>query len=198
MSKGDQTRARILRHAAHVASRDGLEGLSIGELATALDMSKSGLFAHFGSKEDLQIEVLRAAAVEFEHGVIRPALQQPRGPARLWALFNLWVKWASSPETRGGCIFAAASFELDDRPGPVRDYLVEEEKRLLGVLSRSARLGVESGLFRADLDCDLLAFQIHGLMLGFHHALRLLRQRSAEAMARRSFEQLLAQAMPAS
>lgn len=197
MSKGDQTRARILRHAARVASRDGLQGLSIGELATALEMSKSGLFAHFGSKEELQIEVLRAAAVDFEEKVIRPALQQARGPARLRALFDLWLRWASSPETPGGCLFVGASFELDDRPGPVRDYLVEVEKQLLGVLSRSARLGVEAGLFRADLDCDALAFQAHGLMLGFHHARRLLRQRNAEAMARQSFEQLLAQAMPA-
>ena len=197
MSKGDQTRERILRHAAKVASRDGLEGLSIGELASALEMSKSGLFAHFGSKEELQVEVLRAASADFQEKVIRPALHEPRGPARLRALFERWERWASSPETPGGCLFAGASFELDDRTGPARDFLVEEQRRLMAVLSRSAQLGVESGLFRADLDCDLLAFQIHGLMLGFHHARRLLRQRSAEAMARKAFEQLLAQAMPA-
>lgn len=197
MSKGDETRARILRYAARVASRDGLEGLSIGELAASLEMSKSGLFAHFGSKEDLQIEVLRAASADFAERVIAPALKQPRGPARLRALFEGWLAWASDPDVPGGCIFAGASFELDDRPGPVRDYLVEEERRLLGVLSRSARLGVESGLLRADVDCDLFSFQIHGLMLGFHHALRLLRQRNAETMARASFEQLLAQALPA-
>jgi AcrR family transcriptional regulator len=196
VSKGNQTRARILRHASRVASRDGLEGLSIGELASALEMSKSGLFAHFGSKEDLQVEVLRASAADFEEKVVRPALQQPRGAPRLRALFERWLKWASTPDA-DGCVFAAASFELDDHPGPVRDYLVEEEKRLLESISRSARLGIESGVFRADLDCDLLAFQIHGLMLGFHHALRLLRLRNAEAMARQSFEQLLAQALPA-
>ncbi len=197
VSKGDQTRERILRHAAKVASRDGLEGLSIGELASALEMSKSGLFAHFGSKEDLQVAVLRAASADFQEKVIRPALHEPRGPARLRALFERWERWASSPETPGGCLFAGASFELDDRPGPARDFLVEEQRRLLAVLSRSAQLGVESGLLRADLDCDLLAFQIHGLMLGYHHARRLLRQRNAEAMARKAFEQLLAQAMPA-
>jgi AcrR family transcriptional regulator len=197
VSKGDETRERILRHAAKVASRDGLEGLSIGELASALEMSKSGLFAHFGSKEELQVEVLRAASADFQEKVIRPALHEPRGPARLRALFERWEKWANSPETPGGCLFAGASFELDDRTGPARDFLVEEQRRLLAVLSRSAQLGVESGLFRADLDCDLLAFQIHGLMLGFHHARRLLRQRNAEAMARKAFEQLLAQAMPA-
>lgn len=197
VSKGDQTRERILRHAARVASRDGLEGLSIGELASALEMSKSGLFAHFGSKEELQVAVLQAASEDFQEKVIRPALKEPRGPARLRALFDLWTRWAFAPETPGGCLFAGASFELDDRPGPARDFLVEEERRLLSVLSRSAQLGVESGLLRPDLDCELLAFQIHGLMLGFHHARRLLRQRNAEAMARRAFEQLLAQAMPA-
>ncbi len=196
MSKGDQTRSRILRHAAKVASRDGLGGLSIGALASALEMSKSGLFAHFGSKEDLQVAVLRAAAEDFEDKVVRPALKEPRGPARLRALFELWTRWATAPELTGGCIFAGASFELDDRPGPARDYLVEQERRLLALLSRSARLGVESGLFRADLDCDLLAFQIHGLMLGYHHARRLLRQRGAETMARQTFEQLLEQALP--
>jgi AcrR family transcriptional regulator len=160
-------------------------------------MSKSGLFAHFGSKEDLQLEVLRAASADFVEKVIAPALREPRGPARLRALFERWLRWAANPDAEGGCIFSGAAFELDDRPGPVRDYLVEEEKRLLGVLSRSARLGVESGLLRADLDCDLLAFQLHGLMLGFHHARRLMRQRNAEAMARQSFEQLLALALPA-
>ena len=185
VSKGDETRARILRHAARVASKDGLAGLSIGELATSLEMSKSGLFAHFGSKEDLQIEVLRAASADFAERVIAPALKQPRGAARLRALFERWLAWAADPDVPGGCIFAGASFELDDRPGPVRDYLVEEEQRLLGVLSRSARLGaLSSGLLRDDLDCDLFAFQIHGLMLGFHHARRLMRQRNAESMAR--------------
>ena len=197
MSKGDETRARILRHAAKVASRDGLEGLSIGELASALQMSKSGLFAHFGSKEELQIEVLRSAAVDFGEKVVRPALKQPRGPARLRSLFEAWLRWASAPETPGGCVFAGASFEMDDRPGPVRDYVAEQQRQLLDVLSRSARLGVEAGLLRNDLDCELLAFQLLGLMLGFHHARRLLRQRNADAMARQAFEQLLAHALPA-
>ena len=197
MSKGEETRARILRHAARVASRDGLVGLSIGELASQLGMSKSGLFAHFGSKEDLQVEVLRAASADFVERVVAPALQQPRGPARLRALFERWLRWAADPDVPGGCVFAGASFEYDDQDGPVRDFVVEEEKRLLALISRSARLGVESGVLRADLDCELFAFQLHGLMLGFHHARRLMRQRNAEAMARQSFEQLLAQALPA-
>jgi len=197
MSKGQETRTRILRHAAKVASRDGLEGLSIGELASALDMSKSGLFAHFGSKEELQIEVLRAAASDFAVRVIQPALREPRGPARLRALFDRWIRWASSPDMPGGCIFVAASVELDDHPGPVRDYVVAQQRQLLEVFSRTARLGMEVGALRKDLDPDLLAFQIHALALGFHHARRLLRLRNADSLARQSFEQLLAQALPA-
>ena len=197
MTKGAETRQTILERAFELASVIGLSGVTIGRLAEETGLSKSGLFAHFGSKEDLQIEVLRAASADFAERVIAPALKQPRGPARLRALFEGWLAWASDPDVPGGCVFAGASFELDDQPGPVRDYLVEEEQRLLGVLSRSARLGVESGLLRDDLDCDLFAFQIHGLMLGFHHARRLMRQRNADTMARTSFEQLLAQALPA-
>lgn len=197
MSKGDQTRVRILRHAMRVASRDGLEGLSIGELAAALDMSKSGLFAHFGSKEELQLEVLRTASREFEETVVRPALKAPRGVPRLRQLFENWIDWATAPQRRGGCIFAGAAFELDDRPGPARDYLVEAEKQLLHTLTRTVELGIESGALRPGLDCELLAFQVHSILLGFHHARRLLRMRGAEAMARRAFEQLMADAVPA-
>jgi len=197
MSKGDQTRVRILRHAMRVASRDGLEGLSIGDLAAALDMSKSGLFAHFGSKEELQLEVLRTASREFEETVVRPALKAPRGVPRLRQFFENWIDWATAPQRRGGCIFAGAAFELDDRPGPARDYVVEAGKQLLHTLTRTVELGVESGALRPDLDCELLAFQLHSILLGFHHARRLLRMRGAEAVARRAFEQLMADAVPA-
>jgi AcrR family transcriptional regulator len=196
-SDGLRTREAILEHAARLATVEGIEGLSLARLADDVGMSKSGLFAHFGSKEDLQIEVLRVASADFAERVIAPSLKQPRGPARLRAIFERWLAWAADPEVPGGCVFAGASFELDDQPGPVRDYLVEEEKRLLDVLSRSARLGIESGLLRKDLDTELFAFQIHGLMLGFHHARRLMRLRNAEAMARQSFDQLLTQALPA-
>src|SRR5262249_13086270 len=154
MSKGEETRERIVQHAAKVASRDGLEGLSIGSLASALDMSKSGLFAHFGSKEDLQLEILRSAAADFERKVVWPELRQPRGPARLCTLFDAWLKWVNAPETPGGCVFVAASFELDDHPGPLRDFLVEQQKALFDVIVRSARLAVEAGLFRKDLNCE--------------------------------------------
>jgi len=196
MSKGEQTRERILRHAMKVASRDGLEGLSIGELAEDLKMSKSGLFAHFGSKDELQLEVLRTASREFEETVVRPALRAPRGVPRLRQLFENWLAWAAGTRW-GGCIFAGAAFELDDRPGPAREYVVESGKQWLHTLVRTAELGVESGVLRPDLDCELLVFQIHSILLGFHHARRLLRLRGAEAIARRAFEQLMADAVPA-
>jgi AcrR family transcriptional regulator len=196
MGKGVETRQRILRQATRVVSRDGLEGLSIGELAESLGMSKSGLFAHFGSKDELQLEVLRTAASDFAEMVLRPSLKQPRGAPRLRALFENWIRWSTSPARRGGCIFAAASFELDDRPGPLRDYLVENERQLLHLLARTAELGVESGVLRQELDCALLAFQIHSILLGYHHARRLLRQRTAEDQARAAFEVVLAAAVP--
>jgi AcrR family transcriptional regulator len=197
MSKGEETRDRIVRYAARVASRDGLEGLSIGALASELEMSKSGLFAHFGSKQELQIEILRAAALEFERKVVHPALKQPRGAPRLRTLFDLWLKWVNAPETPGGCVFIAAAFELDDHPGPVRDFLVEQQRALFDVIARSARVAVDSGLFRKDLDCEQLALEVHALAIGFHHARRLLRLRNAEALARRSFDQLITRALPA-
>ena len=195
MSKGLETRERILREATRVVSKDGLEGLSIGPLAESLGMSKSGLFAHFGSKEELQLEVLRTAAAEFEETVIRPALKAPRGPERLRRIFEAWLRWAASSDRKGGCIFAGAAFELDDRPGPARDFVADQSKVLLSSLARTARLGVEAGAFRDDLDCELLAFQIHAILLGFHHLRRLLRHRGAEEQARQSFERLMADAV---
>jgi AcrR family transcriptional regulator len=194
VSKGDETRERILAQALAMASRDGLEGLSIGNLAEALGMSKSGLFAHFGSKEDLQIEVLRAAARRFEDSVVRPSFRAPRGTPRIRQLFENWLRWANSPDVAGGCLFVTAAVELDDRPGRPRDFLVETEKQLQDALTRAAMLAVEVGHFRKALDCRQFAFEIHGLLLGYHHAKRLLREPRAEAAARTGFDRLLADA----
>lgn len=190
MGKGAQTRDQILERAAAIASRDGLEGLSIGSLAGDLGMSKSGLFAHFGSKEELQLQVLRAAAARFANVVLMPALAAPRGEPRLRALFENWFAWEQE-SAAGGCIMIAASVELDDQPGPLRDYLVEVQQQWLGALARAARLAVEEGHFRADLDDDQFAFEMKSLMLGFHDLKRLLRDPSAEARVRTAFERLI-------
>jgi len=194
MSKGDDTRDRILHRAFRMASRDGLEGLSIGGLATALAMSKSGLFAHFGSKEELQLEVLRAAARRFEDGVVRPAFRAPRGTPRIRHLLENWVRWANSPDAAGGCLFVTAAIELDDRAGRPRDFLVTAQKQLLEAVARSASLAIEAGHFRKDLECQQFAFELYALLLGYHHAKRLLRDPRAETALRTGFERLLADA----
>src|SRR5436853_7635330 len=117
MTKGADTRQRILDNAFRLAARDGLGGVSLGSLAGDIGLSKSGLFAHFRSKEELQLEMLRTASMQFIENVMVPALRKPRGVPRLRAMFDNWLEWATAQQ--GGCIFVAASVELDDRPGPV-------------------------------------------------------------------------------
>jgi AcrR family transcriptional regulator len=192
MSKGEQTRERIVDKAWQLATRDGLGGLSLGKLAGELGLSKSGLFAHFGSKEDLEVEVLKAAAERFTDQVIRPALTAPRGVARLRKLFKNWLVWANHPGQPGGCIFLAAAAELDDSQGPQRDYLVAAQTGLLAALSKAARIAVEEGELRANLDTDQFAFEMLGVVMAYHHARRLLRDSKAETRAKNAFERLLA------
>jgi AcrR family transcriptional regulator len=191
VSKGEETRERIVEEAVRVASRDGLEGLTIGTLAAATGLSKSGLFAHFGSKEDLQLEALRAAVTAFEDGVMRPAFRAPRGLPRLRKIFELWIQSVTNPGRLGGCLILAAGTELDDKDGPLRDYLVEQESRFLRALAQAAKLAVDAGHFRADLDREQFAFEAHSIVLGYNHARRLLRDPQAEMRARAGFDRLL-------
>lgn len=190
IAKGSRTKQAILDHAAGVARSVGLEGLTIGQLATRLRLSKSGLYAHFRSKEALQREVLDQAALSFAQQVVRPALATPRGVPRLEALFERWLQWAR-PGVSGGCVFVQAAAELDDRPGPVREHLVELQQSWMDCLARIVRAGVECGAFRPDLDPEQVAHDLYGIMLSYHHAARLLRDPHAEARARRSFRALL-------
>jgi AcrR family transcriptional regulator len=194
MAKGATTRLQILDHAARLASRVGVGGLTIGVLADDLDLSKSGLFGHFRSKEGLQIAVLDHAAESFTATVVRPALQEPRGAPRMRALFERWLAWDRDGVLPGGCVFVAAATELDDRPGAVRDRLVELQHQWIDVLGRTFRTGVEAGEFRAVADPAQFAQDLYGIMLAYHHHSRLLGDRAAEDRARRAFESLLAAA----
>lgn len=194
MRKGETTRQAILERATGLASKVGLGGLSIGELATELDLSKSGLFAHFHSKEALQIQVLEHAADVFVQHVVRPALAAPRGEPRMRALFERWLEWGRSSPLPGGCLFVQAATELDDRPGLVRDRLVEFQRQWLDVIATSFRKGVDLGVFRRDADPEQFAQDLYGVMLGYHHASRLLRDSQAESRARHAFDSLLAAA----
>lgn len=191
MSKGEQTRERILAKAWQLARRDGLSGLSLGKLATELGLSKSGLFAHFGSKEGLEVEVLKASADRFTQQVIRPALSAPRGVPRLRQMFENWMRWANDPEQPGGCVILAASAELDDSEGPQRDFLVIAQTGLLAMLAKAAQIAVDEKHLSTDVDTEQFAFEMHGIVMAYHHARRLLRDVKAEARARSAFERLL-------
>lgn len=191
MSKGEETRAAILEEALAETSRLGLEGLSIGTLARECGMSKSGLFAHFGSKEDLQLQVLRTAIERFAGAVVAPALTRPRGEPRVRALFENWFAWAEASFLPGGCIFIATANELDDRPGPLRDLLVASQEQWLAVIARAARIAQEEGHFRADLDADQFAYEMYAVALAYHHFRRLLRDPGARDRARQAFDDLL-------
>ncbi len=190
MAKGEETRERILQHALAIASEVGFEGLSIGELAKAADMSKSGLFAHFDSKEDLQLQALAAARRSFLETVISPALREPRGEPRIRRLFELWLIWEEGRVTPGGCPFIVASYEYDDRPGPVRDAVVSAQRDWVDTVATAAQIAVDEGHFRADLDTGQFAFEMYGIFLAFHLFHRLLGDPDAERRARSAFERL--------
>lgn len=191
MGKGADTRERILETAWRLAARDGLEGLSLGRLAEALGLSKSGLFAHFSSKEELQLEVLKTAASQFADAVLRPAFTRPRGLPRVRDIYESWVRWSSDPALPGGCLLRAASAELDDREGPARDFLVQTIRDLIATLARAARIAVEEGHFKKGLDCEQFAFELQAILLAYHEQHRLLRDPKCEKRARAAFEGLV-------
>jgi AcrR family transcriptional regulator len=193
-SKGEATRARIIQRALELATRVGLEGLSIGDLAQDLGLSKSGLFAHFGSKEQLQLDVLDAAAELFRAVVFDAVMRGAVGQARLVALFENMLKWVQARDLPGGCIFMAGAFEWDDAQGPVRQRMVEWFEKLNASLARVVASAVEQGEFRADLDVELLAYELHSIALKYHLETRLLRSKKALVLARRAFQRLLADA----
>ena len=190
LMKGRQTRAAILDAALALASHMGLEGLSIGALAEVTQMSKSGVFAHFGSREELQISVVREYHAQFSEEVFEPAMAAPRGLPRLRALFDRWFKRVSV-EIDAGCIYISGAVEFDDRPGPVRDALVTMVQTWQNALERAIRIAIAEGHLRADTDPQQLLFEVHGLILALHHDARFLRRPGADARARAGFENVL-------
>ena len=190
LPKGQQTRAAILEAALGLASHVGLEGLSIGALAEVTQMSKSGVFAHFGSREELQLSVVRVYLGRFEEEVVFPAVREPRGLPRLRGLFERWVRRVSV-EIDAGCIYISGAVEFDDRPGPVRDALVGMVQTWHAALERAIRISIDEGHLRADTDPQQMLFEIHGLILALHHDARFLRRPGADARARAGFENVL-------
>jgi AcrR family transcriptional regulator len=191
LSKGEKTRAAILDEAVRIASKLGLEGLTIGSLAAATEMSKSGLFAHFGSRDELLIAVMDRGQQEFLKIVVNPALARPRGLPRLRALFVNWIDWTESADLPGGCPMIGGAIEFDDKPGQVRDALAAGQRAWIGTLTRAARQAVEQGQLAADTDVEQIAFELFGIALVVHHHRRLLGYEKARARALAAFETLL-------
>ena len=189
--KGQQTKAAIVDAALQLATQVGLEGLSIGAVAEATGMSKSGVFAHFGSREELQISVIHEYHQRFEQEVFQPSMQQPRGLPRLKALFDHWMQ-RTSIEIDSGCLYIGGAAEFDDRPGPVRDALAESVRIWLAAMRRAIAQCKECGQLRADTDEALMLFGIHGLILALHYEARFLKVPGAIARAHQSFDNILA------
>ncbi|MGA0609397.1 TetR/AcrR family transcriptional regulator [Caldimonas sp. KR1-144] len=190
LQKGQQTRAAILEAALGLASQIGLEGLSIGALAEVMQMSKSGVFAHFGSREELQISVVREYHNKFEEEIFMPAIREPRGLPRLRAMFERWVKRVSV-EVDSGCIYISGAVEFDDRPGPVRDALVGMVRAWHQALEKAIRMAIDEGHLKADADPMQMLFEIHGLILALHHDARFMRNAGALERAHRGFERIV-------
>ena len=191
LHKGQQTRATILDAALTLAAHMGLEGLSIGALAEVTGMSKSGVFAHFGSRDELQIAVVREYHHKFEEEVFYPALREARGLPRLRALFENWVRRVAV-EIDSGCIYISGAVEFDDRPGPVRDALVTAASAWIEAMKRAVAQARQEGHLKAGVDESQVGFEINGLILALHYDARFLQQPGALERARRGFDNILA------
>lgn len=190
VTKGAATRDAIIDRAYGIACSTGLEGLSIGPLAQAVGMSKSGVFAHFGSREDLQLAVLYSAGERFTNHVLLPALKHRRGLPRLRAIVEAWFDWVRHTH-EGGCLYLAAVSEYDDRPGPIRDRLIEFEIRWRNELARAIQYAIDAGELLAETDAQQLAFEVYGLALIVHHDAGLFGYEAAQSRGKRAYERLI-------
>ena len=196
LPKSERTKARVLREALALAGSVGFSGLTFGTLAEQAGISKSGLFAHFESKEDLQIQTLHLAEDMFVDRVLRPAVQEERGAPRIRRLFDGWMDWIQSGAEPRGDILTSAAFEFDDAPdGPMRAAVVTGHGKMQGTIERLARQAVEAGQFNRKLDPAQFAFEFLGVVHAHHHARRLLRTDQHARRARAAFERLLATCM---
>jgi AcrR family transcriptional regulator len=189
INKGAATREAVIEHALSMVRTEGFEGLTIGSIAQAVGMSKSGVFAHFGSREDLQLAVLDAAAQSFTDNVFVPAIRERRGLPRLRAIMRNWVIWLRAEG--GGCPMVSAAIEYDDRPGPIRDRVVEYQTKLRRELARAVRMAIDAGEMKPDCDADQLAFEIFAIQLALHHDSRLFKPADAVARTEKSLQRLI-------
>ena len=189
MVKGKDTRVTIIETGLEMASQLGLECVTIGNLSKEMQMSKSGLFAHFQSKENLQIDILNYAAEDFRQFVILPALKTERGISRIRYLVDRWIGWGN--KLTGGCIFVSAGMEYSDRPGKVRETLLRQQEEWIDCLRRIAKSAIKAGDFRKEIDCEQFAFDLYSLLLGFHYYYKLLNDKKTKKRQQVAFERLL-------
>lgn len=192
LTKAELTRAAIVNTALTMAQESGLEGLTIGTVAEQAGLSKSGVFSRVGSREELQVAVLKEYERRFVEAALMPGLREPRGLPRLRALVAHWAEWIGSDTGRTGCLFISGSVEYDDRPGPVRDAVVTGLGELRRHLVRNVRQAVEEGQLAADTDPEQVAFELNAIVLGLHNDLRLFRDERALKRALVAFDRLLA------
>jgi len=192
-TKGEETRALILTAAVEQASECGFESLTIGGLAERTGLSKSGLFAHFGSRLELQMAALDEAARRFTEQVFLPAFRAPRGLKRLQALLDGWFEWPRRAKLPGGCPIDAATREYDHRPGPMREAVLDRQRHLERELAKTVRLAIDTGELAPDTDPDEVAFALMGLILAYYRAQATLGDEVAEKRARAGFDRLIAQ-----
>jgi len=192
MSRGAETKVNILEAAVKLAGFCGIQGLTIGSLAKIVGMSKSGLFAHFQSKENLQVMVIELAANDFTQKVLSQAFLQPRGVPRVRKILENWVNYLSDEKSLpGGKVLIEASIQLNSQPGPVRNFIQKAQKDLLYNIQKASQIAIEEGHFRKDLDCALFAWSMYSLVLGYFHSKKMLEDPKAEFYLNKKFEDLL-------
>jgi len=192
MTNQEIVRERIVSHGLGIASAQGLHALSMGEMARALDLSRTGLFAHFATKESLQLAVLDQASEMFVRDVIEPGLAATPGEPRLRMLFNGWMRWSRAPRLKGGCPFVHASAESDALSDPVRAKLKEVLDHWSGVLEGAVREPRDAGVFRAEIDEAQFVFELYGLYLSHHFWHWSMKDRTASERTKKAFERLIA------
>lgn len=195
-AKGEDTRAQILAAAVEQASAAGFESLTIGTLAERIGMSKSGLFAHFGSKQELQVATLDEAARQFTEAVFVPAVKAPRGLKRLAALFENWISWTHRAHLPGGCPVDAATREFNHQPGAMRDAALAWQRKLDNELAKAVQLAIDNGELASGTDPAQVAFDMTGIVLAFYRSEQLLGALEASRRARAAFDRLIQENLP--
>ena len=190
--RGQDTKKTILDEAMKIASVHGIQGITIGELAKKVGMSKSGLFAHFENKDNLQLEILRMASEHFVESVMKPAFKEKKGLPRIEAMFNNWLTFLNDDSTLpGGSIFVSASFELDDRPGVLKDFVQKSQNNLILNMEKAVQLAIDCKHLKSSTNKHDFAWKLYSFVLGYHHFKRMLNHPEAEELMKSAVKELI-------